>query len=290
MGKLPSLQAERETNKHQALAVDWGLRQSTPLPGLVFFKRERPVRPLINGETRFYIDSVDLPDDVLEKSFGHRRRSCLEYVDGSTALEVHWTNRGSSIHTILDLGASSWPVQATLYSSDHGQLGGTYDCDPPHRHHRHQCNAITRSTLGNMQTEVHLVLCIASAPLGRSGFHSSTKGCRDELRKNFSPDTYEGFQNIIPVFRTLLIKESTTQITEAPIMHVEFGIGHWTAPSFQRGSTRRKKGGGSKLLIVHLPIARIGLNWLSSAITCHLFKVGKLSTITKAAPTVKALE
>ena len=109
------IKQERLANKQEAMSGDWALDQTTRLGGYVFFQRDMPLKPLANGEQRYYHRTADLPDDIQRVSLGHSRRSCILSSDGvGRRLEISWSERGSSLHGVFDEGSSSWTFLPTM--------------------------------------------------------------------------------------------------------------------------------------------------------------------------------
>ena len=142
------LKQARSRNKEDALAVDLSLQHSTGMGGYVFFQRKYPVLPRQRGWIRYMVDTEDLPAHIQEHCRGHPMRSCLKRTDESgKRFEVCWSFVNSSLFQALDMGNASFPIAACLYDSSRGKLGGFFDCDPPHKRHRHSLNAVTTSKL-----------------------------------------------------------------------------------------------------------------------------------------------
>ena len=180
-----SLKQDRLANKYDALAEDWGF-QIIGMGGIKRFQRKKVCRLLERGETRSWVATEDLPDDVRGESHGHKRRCQIESPTGSKRFAVDWSDTLASKHVVLDMGSSSWPMQAELYSNNKGCLGGTYDADPPHRRHRHHINALEWSGNASACAEVHLALVTGAAPYGRSAFFGALKDGAGEFFHNFT--------------------------------------------------------------------------------------------------------
>jgi hypothetical protein len=152
--KLTTLKQRRLANKEEALATDWAFSQGTNLGGLSYFQCTDVVTPLQVGDTYFYMPVEDLPVELQSAAPGHTRRLCVEAAGGDTRFQVAWTERSSVLHTVLDMGAASWPMQCVLFDAKRGRLRGSFDYDQPHRHHRHHINATERADLSNMSSEL----------------------------------------------------------------------------------------------------------------------------------------
>ena len=159
--KMKSLKAKKMANKESVLATDWAIQQSTALGGLVFFKRKFPVRPLRRGQTRFWKKTRKCSPEVQAASLGHKWRSCVKDIDGTSCLEVIWSERGPSMFETLDMGSSSWQVQFPLYDSNRGGIGGFWSCDPPHRRHRHGLPCVEPAQFRRTHIRHHFQLAIA---------------------------------------------------------------------------------------------------------------------------------
>ena len=152
--KASALKQKRLANKEEGLAADWALMNGTQLGGMAYFQRSAVVKPLSVGQSYFHIASSELPTELQSKAEHHVRRLCVEEPNGDTRLAVCWSERGSTLHTVVDMGAASFPFQNVMYDSHRGRVSGTYDYDQPHRHHRHHLNALEHNLLSNMASEL----------------------------------------------------------------------------------------------------------------------------------------
>ena len=118
----------------------------------------------------------------------------MEMENGGTRFEVVWNDIGDTIHKVLDLGASSWPVNFLVFDSERGGLGGTFDCDAPHRRHRHHLNSVEHSNMTVAMNNVHLVLTTFKAPYARIGFFGTFRSGTTEFFREFGIDSemFEG--------------------------------------------------------------------------------------------------
>jgi hypothetical protein len=152
--KLTSFRQKRLANKDEALATDWSFANGTNLGGIVFFQCADSVKPLGLGEKYFYQLVKDLPEELQEATPDHVRRLCVETSAGDTRFVCFWSERGSTLHNVVDMGSSSWPIQSVLFDSSRGRIRGSFDYDQPHRHHRHHINALQWSALSNMSSDL----------------------------------------------------------------------------------------------------------------------------------------
>ena len=182
---MSDLSQKKTSNRDDALAFDWAMRNSTALGGWSFFKARAP-HILKENTKRWFVPTETLPDAIQAVSMGHKLRCCIQEDGGRSKFRCMWSKRGPAMHTVIDMGSASWPAQCLLYSWEGGQINGTLDCDPPHRRHRFHLNAIESSGNGEILSEVHLVLCVGAAPFGRSGFFGTIKGAAEEYFTNFN--------------------------------------------------------------------------------------------------------
>lgn len=178
----PSLQTKHLSSRAHGVALDLQLQSITSVNGMNHFLSDVRCQ-LKPGDSRFYVDLEDLPDEMKAASEGYSRRSCIEDDKGQTRLEVIWSSR-PILCMAGDMGASAWKPK-TKYVYSFG-VRGTERHDAPHRTVRNRLLAISRAGGNFVKYEYDTLFAWMSGPWGSGGNGQLVKQAATEISKNFT--------------------------------------------------------------------------------------------------------
>lgn len=181
---LQDMRQKKLANKYHLLATDHAFLTGTGLLGLVTFQAAQPCAPLAAGCRRFYIAGESLPENLRSELRGRSRRSCLLLPDGSTRLEVIWSQSRPRLFEVLDQGSIGWPSRFGLFDIGRGRLRGFWDCDVPHRVHNNTLLALNMCGLKAAKLESLLICCLSSGPWDSASWFGSISEAAAEYFEN----------------------------------------------------------------------------------------------------------
>ena len=80
------------------------------------FLVERPCRPLVTGEKRYYVALEQLPEPMQVAAAGRTKRCCVVNTAGDRYLEVPIKRDRKVLQSFTDMGSTGWVAKLRVFT------------------------------------------------------------------------------------------------------------------------------------------------------------------------------